>query len=100
MDSEEKKDTIPSSPPTPAERETQPEMPPEMQEVIAVITEVGVAVAKSAFAAVGKGWNSFCLIGPSLSRIADAHEILTKEAKIFNENYVHDIGQKHHSVRG
>jgi hypothetical protein len=104
MTEEEKKDTIPSSPPTPPERETQPEMTPEMQEVIGVIIGVATEVAKSTFANLGKGWVSLCLIGPSLARIAAAHETLqqdfAREAKIFNVAYDHSVNQTHHSMKG
>jgi hypothetical protein len=92
--SEEKKTEVP-----PAERETSPELTDEAREVIEMLTAAALSGLKVLAGGLGLGWNSLCLIGPSLARIATAHENLVKEAEIFNKAYHHDIGQRHHSVR-
>jgi hypothetical protein len=91
--SEEKTET------PPAERETSPEMSDEAKEIVEMFTAAALSGLKVVVAGLGQGWNSLCLIGPSLERIATAHENLVKEMEIFNKAYDHDIGQKHHSVR-
>ena len=86
----------------PPARETSPELPVDEEdaaELIRILTEVAGAAAKAIGNGLARGWESLCLIGPSLSRIADAHEKMAAEAKIYNEAYVHDVGQKHHAVR-
>lgn len=103
--SDSKSDTSP--PPKPPETqpelpETQPETAPEMsdeaREAIGIATAMATEALKSMGVGFGKMWSSLCLIGPSLARIATAHETLTVEAKIFNEAYAHDVGQKHHAM--
>jgi hypothetical protein len=84
----------------PPERETSPEMDDATREIMEMATAAFVSGLKVVAAGLGRGWNSLCLIGPSLERIAAAHETLAKEAKIYNDNYQHDIDQTHHSVKG
>src|SRR5580704_5432219 len=69
--SEEKKTETP-----PAERETSPEMSDEAKEIVEMFTAAALSGLKVAAGALGLGWNSLCLIGPSLERIATAHENL------------------------
>jgi hypothetical protein len=98
LDMEDKKSD--TTPPTPPERETQPEMPDEAKEAIGVVVQIATAMAGAAAASFSKMWNSLCLIGPSLERIATAHETLAKEAEIMNKAYDHDVNQRHHAMKG
>jgi hypothetical protein len=84
----------------PPERETSPELGDAEAEVIRIVTAVAGAAAKSAFAMLSKGWESLCLVGPNLERLAAAHEKIASEAEIYNRAYEHDVDQRHHSVKG
>lgn len=88
----------------PPARETSPESPSEEDEVLEEIKRVaGEKMAELAIAALGgvsKLFESLCLIGPSLSRIADAQEKMAKESEIYNKAYEHNVNQTHHSVHG
>ena len=88
----------------PPTRETGPELPEEEDEALAemkrVMGERAIEMLMTLVGGASKIAESLCLIGPSLSRIADAHEKMAAEAKIHNEAYVHDVDQRHHSVKG
>jgi hypothetical protein len=93
----------PASPP-PKERETAPELPDDVNDLLEELKrELSGKVMEavlSAAGAAGKFVESISLIGPSLARIADAHEKMASEAKIFNDAYEHNVNQAHHSVHG
>lgn len=82
------------------EEETQSEEAKEaVQELIDQLGQAGAAVVRTFFSKVGEFFASVMLIGPSLSRLADAHEKIVFEMTLLTKEYQHDVNQKHHSVK-
>jgi hypothetical protein len=90
----------PPAPEVPRERETAPELNDGDKSVLEELLMAAVTGAiKASVEGLGKLFSSIALIGPSLERLAAAHEKLAAESEIFNRNYDHDVHQRHHAVR-
>jgi hypothetical protein len=90
----------PPAPEVPREREMAPELDDGDKSVLEELLMTAVTGAiKASAEGLGKLFSSIALIGPSLERIAAAHEKLAAEAKHYNDTNDHAVGQEHHAVR-